>query len=187
VLSSQLFLQLVLATNEKGSGQTVGMATPHNALGSAPSLESTPGGEIASPPDAFADQSPAQLWTETPVQPKLNPPQFSPVKFDAAFVFGLISAEESPSLDGYLPEVDRIIRSAVGDELTQTITFEYPLVKAIEKDGKQGRPVSFVIMDYVIRKFTNIFLAPSVSHIHGPCRTFRRHQKDGHNICPIRR
>jgi hypothetical protein len=158
VLSLPLPLPLPLFLQRmKGSGQTVDIATPHNEVGSTPSLESSPGGKIASPPHEFADQSPAQLWTDTPVQPKLNEPQFSPLNFDAAFVFGLISAEESPSFDGYLPEIDRIIRNSVGDELMQTTTFEYPRVKAIEKDGKQGRPVSFVIMDYVIESLLMFF------------------------------
>jgi hypothetical protein len=101
-----------------------------------PSVDSNPQGGFAAPADAAVDNIHAQPATQAPIQPTINLAPVSPLKLDASFVFGIISAEENSTLDGYLAAIDRIVKSVIGDEIMQASTFEYPSVKSIERDGK---------------------------------------------------
>lgn len=111
-----------------------------------PSHNSSPVAVVAAPAENTVDNANAQPETKDNAPPTNISAPSSPSKVYVTFMFGLISAEENASVDGYLIEIDRIATTAIGDTLKQAMAFEYPSVKSIEKDGK--RDSSLLLLDY---------------------------------------
>jgi len=82
--------------------------------------------EVAETPATTVDEAEAPTATEaTPT---------SPIQASLCFVFGLISADPSSMVDGYLQTTDQIVESTIGKEKKAEMIFEYPVVKAIAAD-----------------------------------------------------